>query len=182
VAAATFACLPDPEEVRQASKRRRPPPSPSVSQMAWSCDDTKVPTVSSAFRAVFALCLGQPGMLLPCISSLLHDGSSLCAVQRTALQFALHAPDESAPSAAETTGRAAQLVVSVDDSSIRVWDTRTCEQLYELRQHKGNAFVLECHPTDSRIGMWGAYDGIIYLFDLATGERLSRCEGVSVVR
>ena len=67
-----------------------------------------------------------------------------------------------------------QLVVSVDDSSIRVWDTRTCEQLYELRQHKGNAFVLECHPTDSRIGMWGAYDGIIYLFDLATGERLSR--------
>ena len=43
VLAATFACLPDPEEVRQASKRRRPPPSPSVSQMAWSCDDTKVP-------------------------------------------------------------------------------------------------------------------------------------------
>ena len=42
VLAATFACLPDPEEVRQASKRRRPPPSPSVSQMAWSCDDTKV--------------------------------------------------------------------------------------------------------------------------------------------
>lgn len=39
---ATFACLPDPEEVRQASKRRRPPPSPSVNQIAWSCDDTKV--------------------------------------------------------------------------------------------------------------------------------------------
>ena len=72
---------------------------------------------------------------------------------------------------------AAQLVVSVDDSSIRVWDTRTCEQLYALRQHKGQAFVLECHPTDSRIGMWGAYDGNIYLFDLATGERLSRYSG-----
>ena len=71
----------------------------------------------------------------------------------------------------------AQLVASVDDSSIRVWDTRTCDQLYELRQHKGQAFVLECHPTDSRIGMWGAYDGNVYLFDLATGERLSRYSG-----
>ena len=40
--AATFACLPDPEEMKQASKRRRLPDSPSVNQIAWSCDDTKV--------------------------------------------------------------------------------------------------------------------------------------------
>ena len=70
---------------------------------------------------------------------------------------------------------ALQLVASVDDNSIRVWDTRTCDQLYELRQHKGLAFVLECHPTDSRIGMWGAYDGVVHIFDLATGAELSRC-------
>ena len=66
-------------------------------------------------------------------------------------------------------------MASVDDNSIRVWDTRTCDQLYELRQHKGLAFVLECHPTDSRIGMWGAYDGMVHIFDLATGTQLSRC-------
>ncbi len=75
-----------------------------------------------------------------------------------------------------------QLVASVDDNSIRVWDTRTCDQMYELRQHKGLAFVLECHPTDSRIGMWGAYDGVVHMFDLATGGELSRCGHIHLRR
>lgn len=60
---------------------------------------------------------------------------------------------------------------------MRVWDTRTGEPLYELREHKGDAFVLECHPTDSGIAISGAYDGTICMWDLATGKKMARCDG-----
>lgn len=35
----TFAVLPDPEAIKEARRRRRPPPAPSVDQIAWSADD-----------------------------------------------------------------------------------------------------------------------------------------------
>ena len=71
-------------------------------------------------------------------------------------------------------GTGAQILASVTDSSVRAWDTRTGELLYELREHKGDAFVLECHPTDSRIAISGAYDGTISMWDLSTGMKLAR--------
>lgn len=35
----TFAVLPDAEAIKEARRRRRPPPAPSVDQIAWSADD-----------------------------------------------------------------------------------------------------------------------------------------------
>ncbi|PSC70372.1 WD40 YVTN repeat-like-containing domain,Bromodomain isoform [Micractinium conductrix] len=38
----TFAVLPDPEAIKEARRRRRPPPAPSVDQIAWSADDQRL--------------------------------------------------------------------------------------------------------------------------------------------
>lgn len=37
----TFAVLPDPEAIKEARRRRRPPPAPSIDQIAWSADDQR---------------------------------------------------------------------------------------------------------------------------------------------
>jgi hypothetical protein len=37
----TFAVLPDPEEIKEARRRRRPPPAPSIDQISWSADDRR---------------------------------------------------------------------------------------------------------------------------------------------
>jgi hypothetical protein len=37
----TFAVLPDPEAIKEARRRRRPPPAPSIDQISWSADDQR---------------------------------------------------------------------------------------------------------------------------------------------
>lgn len=37
----TFAVLPDPEAIKEARRRRRPPPAPSIDQLSWTADDQR---------------------------------------------------------------------------------------------------------------------------------------------
>ncbi|XP_022081938.1 PH-interacting protein-like isoform X2 [Acanthaster planci] len=65
-----------------------------------------------------------------------------------------------------------RVVTAVNDHSLRVWDSRTGKLLQELYSHTDEVFVLEGHPTDTRIFLSAGHDGLIILWDLDTGCKI----------
>ncbi|XP_038078010.1 bromodomain and WD repeat-containing protein 3-like isoform X2 [Patiria miniata] len=65
-----------------------------------------------------------------------------------------------------------RVVTAVNDHSLRVWDSRTGKLLQELYSHTDEVFVLEGHPTDTRIFLSAGHDGLIILWDLDTGSKI----------
>lgn len=61
------------------------------------------------------------------------------------------------------------VVTAVNDHSIKVWDSHTGRLKHVLLGHEDEAFVLECHPEDSRILLSGGHDGRIIIWDLVAG-------------
>uniref|UniRef100_A0A224YSH8 Bromodomain and WD repeat domain containing protein 1/3 n=1 Tax=Rhipicephalus zambeziensis TaxID=60191 RepID=A0A224YSH8_9ACAR len=61
------------------------------------------------------------------------------------------------------------VVTAVNDHSIKVWDSHTGKLKHILLGHEDEAFVLECHPEDSRILLSGGHDGRIIIWDLVAG-------------
>lgn len=61
------------------------------------------------------------------------------------------------------------VVTAVNDHSIKVWDSHSGKLKHILLGHEDEAFVLECHPEDSRVLLSGGHDGRIIIWDLEAG-------------
>ncbi|KAM4795606.1 bromodomain and WD repeat-containing protein 1 [Rhinophrynus dorsalis] len=57
---------------------------------------------------------------------------------------------------------------------LNVWDSRTGKLLHVLSGHENDIFVLEPHPTDSRVVISAGYDGSIFVWDVTKGTKIKR--------
>lgn len=69
---------------------------------------------------------------------------------------------------------AMQVISSVSDHTIRVWDSHTGLEVQRLVGHEAQVHILECHPVDHRLAMSASYDGTTKLWNLYTGQALAR--------
>ena len=67
-----------------------------------------------------------------------------------------------------------QVVSSVSDHTIRVWDAETGQEVQRLVGHQAPVHILECHPLHHRLAMSASYDGTTRLWNLQTGKMLHR--------
>jgi WD40 repeat protein len=67
-----------------------------------------------------------------------------------------------------------QIISSVSDHTIRVWDSHTGLEVQRLVGHEAQVHILECHPLDHRLAMSASYDGTTRLWNLYTGQPLAR--------
>lgn len=51
------------------------------------------------------------------------------------------------------------VITSSSDHLLRVWDSRTGVLKRMLKGHEDNAYVIEAHPTDSRLILTAGHDG-----------------------
>lgn len=64
------------------------------------------------------------------------------------------------------------VITAVNNNAIKVWSPVNGKLLKELNAHRDVVYCLENHPLDSRIMLSAGHDGIIYIWDLLTGEQL----------
>ena len=69
---------------------------------------------------------------------------------------------------------AAQVISSVSDYTLRVWDSQTGAEVQRLVGHQAQIHILEAHPFDHRLAMSASYDGTTRLWNLYTGANLAR--------
>ncbi|XP_071948868.1 PH-interacting protein-like, partial [Antedon mediterranea] len=65
------------------------------------------------------------------------------------------------------------VVTAVNDLSVQVWNSYTGKLQNELKGHTDEIFVLEACPSDPRVFLSGGHDGMINLWDLETGQRIT---------
>ncbi|XP_013776730.1 bromodomain and WD repeat-containing protein 3-like [Limulus polyphemus] len=61
------------------------------------------------------------------------------------------------------------VITAVNDHSLKVWDSYTGTLKHILNCHEDEVFVLETHPTDTRILLSAGHDGRIVLWDIISG-------------
>ena len=67
-----------------------------------------------------------------------------------------------------------QVISSVSDHTIRVWDAHSGQEVQRLVGHQAPVHILECHPLHHRLAMSASYDGTTRLWNLQTGTMLHR--------
>lgn len=67
-----------------------------------------------------------------------------------------------------------QVISSVSDHTIRVWDAQAGVEVQRLVGHQAQVHILECHPFDHKLAMSASYDGTTKLWNLHTGQLLTR--------
>lgn len=70
------------------------------------------------------------------------------------------------------------VMTSLVDYSIKVWNSRTGELVYILREHKHDIYFLESHPRDPRIFVSASHDGSFCVWDLHTGQCIKKIVNV----
>ena len=68
-----------------------------------------------------------------------------------------------------------QVIASVTDNSLRVWEARHGGPQHTLCGHQADAYILESHPREPRILMSAGYDGRVLLWDVVSGCQFARC-------
>ncbi|XP_076372727.1 bromodomain and WD repeat-containing protein 3-like isoform X2 [Tachypleus tridentatus] len=61
------------------------------------------------------------------------------------------------------------VITAVNDHALKVWDAYTGTLRHVLNCHEDEVFVLETHPTDTRILLSAGHDGRIVLWDIISG-------------
>lgn len=65
------------------------------------------------------------------------------------------------------------VVTAVNDTSLKVWNSKTAELVRVLRGHKDEVFVLESHPIDPRIILSAGHDGQLIVWDVLDNKPLA---------
>lgn len=65
------------------------------------------------------------------------------------------------------------VITSINDCSIKVWESRDAKLKHVLYGHQDEVFVLESHPNDARIFLSAGHDGAVFLWDVVTGTSLN---------
>jgi WD40 repeat protein len=66
----------------------------------------------------------------------------------------------------------AYVITAVNDHSIKVWESKSGDLKFVLKEHEDEVFVIEAHPVDPRIFLSGGHDGRIILWDLSIGKKI----------
>lgn len=66
------------------------------------------------------------------------------------------------------------VITTLVDYSIRIWDSRTGECVYILREHKHDVYLIESHPQDPRVFVSASHDGTLILWDIERGKVLQK--------
>lgn len=77
---------------------------------------------------------------------------------------------------------ALQIMATVSDNSIVVWDARSGEQQAQLKGHRGNIHVLEGHPHLLNLLMSASYDGQTIIWDIHSCSQLAWCAPLALPR
>ena len=72
------------------------------------------------------------------------------------------------------SGGLVQVLSSVSDHTIRVWDAQGGVEVQRLVGHQAQVHILECHPFHHQLAMSASYDGTTKLWNLHTGQLLAR--------
>ncbi|KAL2733024.1 PH-interacting protein [Vespula maculifrons] len=62
------------------------------------------------------------------------------------------------------------VITAVNDSSLKVWNSKSGELIKVLRRHKDEVFVLESHPIDPRVILSAGHDGQLIIWDVLNTE------------
>ncbi|XP_020710625.2 PH-interacting protein isoform X2 [Athalia rosae] len=62
------------------------------------------------------------------------------------------------------------VITAVNDSSLKVWDSKTGELRQVLKGHRDEVFVLESHPLDPRVLLSAGHDGQLIIWDILSTE------------
>lgn len=65
------------------------------------------------------------------------------------------------------------VVTAVNDSSLKVWNSKTAQLVKVLRGHKDEVFVLESHPIDPRVILSAGHDGQLIIWDVLNTEPIA---------
>lgn len=66
------------------------------------------------------------------------------------------------------------IMTSVADFSIKIWDSKTGDLLHVLREHKQDVYLIESHPLDPRIFASASHDGTIIIWDVERAKVLKK--------
>ena len=66
-----------------------------------------------------------------------------------------------------------QVLATVADNSVRVWDAYTGRLLQRLEGHNRAVHTLEAHPWHSSLALSGSYDGNLIVWDIAAGRQVA---------
>ena len=69
-----------------------------------------------------------------------------------------------------------RIVSGSNDKSLRVWDAKTGQQLWQLQGHGGRATSVAFSPDGNRI-ISGSNDKSVWVWDAKTGEQLRKLQG-----
>ncbi|KAG8591030.1 hypothetical protein GDO81_007020 [Engystomops pustulosus] len=67
------------------------------------------------------------------------------------------------------------VVTATSTHLLKVWDSHTGKLLHVLTGHDNDIYVLEPHPSDSRIMLSAGHDGNIFLWDIISGTKVMHC-------
>ena len=66
-----------------------------------------------------------------------------------------------------------QVLASVNDGTVRVWDVHSGEEQHRLFGHEAKTHILHGHPQRAEIAMSGSYDGTVRIWDIVAGQQLA---------
>lgn len=72
------------------------------------------------------------------------------------------------------------ILTSLEDYSIKVWDSLTGKLVHILKKHKNSVFLIESHPIDPRICITASHDGLLVIWDIERAIALKTFENTVV--
>lgn len=72
------------------------------------------------------------------------------------------------------------VLTSLDDFSIKVWDSKSGRLVHILKEHNHNVFLIESHPIDPRICISASHDGSLVIWDIERAIALKKFRNVVV--
>lgn len=70
------------------------------------------------------------------------------------------------------------VLASLDDFSIKIWDSQTGKLLHVLKEHSHNVFLIESHPIDPRIFISASHDGSLIIWDIERAKVIQKFHNI----
>ena len=64
------------------------------------------------------------------------------------------------------------IIASVNDKSVKVFDARNGKVVHVLKGHTNQVFCISCSSFDPYLIVTGCHDGLIFCWDIKTGQQL----------
>lgn len=109
------------------------------------------------------------------------DAAALRAQQRmdsiTSQQYTRRGPTVPNMHIAVWSADDTNVIASMGDQSVRVWDAATGKLRHCMREHTSSTYVLQGNPRDPRLAMSASYDGKAVIWDIVKGSAIRVFDG-----